>query len=560
MARTLHEVKRSFEETILDGCARTLWVLAYADFAAVNAWCLWCGERIWRDGDGGEWQSSPASGGHQCPDAEDASGHAPDSEDPAEATFPVPESGNDWDDVAPATPAVAITCAKELIAASSRADEASIADLFEIAMTFHQGEWEWVPENRRGHKDSRQLNEDKDTQHGHAAAFGSGIAAQFMDQGFGWGDDHKTRRGDLEFQLPRIPGEFRIDDFDRASWSVGSVRGADTIQRHIGIGGTDFDKTALPVDLPFSEWIDVDPDDLQGFDSVPEWCASAMADNAHDIKASTESPQPNTYFIGTVQQRDRDTRPRRELTFHLLGMTDDEKEWIFYFVTKSIGRITLVSTPSSGDYDYGTRRRGQGFDGVSDGNILFWFGQGHQTLLLAFTNSEQDGLDACVDWLEDNEPGRLVDDEVNEKLVELQRAALEAKGVKIPDMPLGYGLREQAEDELSEREISRLHEEAEEGTTTAGNHGRYLSIGEFGMMGQNLTTEELRKIGFRDDLPAWLRTNPDDSVQHMRIADIKRAASSPDQRRDTVRVTPLDFAQRPSPSSSRSSAAQRRRR
>lgn len=56
--------------------------------------------------------------------------------------------------------------------------------------------------------------------------------------------------------------------------------------------------------------------------------------------------------------------------------------------------------------------------------FIFWFGSCGATYLMAWGNGLEDALEKCVDWLVDNAPGILCDDEMQE---EYNRAIAEGK-------------------------------------------------------------------------------------------------------------------------------------
>lgn len=551
---TLREAQRRFEVAIIDGCARTLWLLAYSSFAPLNSYCGWCGQHIVREDERSETWTQRDTGEAACADAEDDGQHVPQDDVGEDAIFPVPDPGGNWDDVAPATPAVADACARALVAAMQRVEGAAIADLFEAAMIIHQGEWMWTEESS-AKNDSRRQRQELESKLEDAWAFGAGIAGAFMDSSIGWGDHHKTSRGGARFEMARVRGEFEIVDFDLARWTVEQTRSVDTIQRHIGIAGPILpDELRPPAERPYGEWIDVDPDDLQGMDSIAEWTASSIRDEAHDVTPSTPTPELDTYYTG-ARTRTRPTASRvvTPLTFTLLGYFPAEREWTYYFLTEKIGRIHLANTPGSGEYDYHRRGRGQGFDGVSDGNVLLWFGEIDPTYLLVFASSAESAFDVGMDWIEEHEPDYLCDDQITEQYKELVEAACKERG--LPDESL-----------LSERELEEFQEEAEQDTSSGGNHGRRIMSDHWGIEGENLTTEQLRKIGFRDELPAWLQVNPAEHAERRwTIGELARQVHEEDRRdrlaaADTVRVDPIPFAHRSSASGSRRSSATPRRR
>lgn len=520
----LHELKREYEVSILDGMARTLWVLTYADFAEKNGRCVACGESIHSDDDR-TWVDS--TDGDACPGSDD--GHEPDTE-----FWPVAGPGGDWGAVAPETPAVAYTCATAICRRIVEIEGAAIADLFELAMTIDQGEFEWFEEEGRPSggkdRDSKARREEREAKHEAAVEFGSGLAASSLGEGFGWGDHRKTKRGSAVFELKMPRCEFRIDDFDLVSWSVAGAswetrrHGTDSVTRNISIGRM----VPKPNERYMGdEEIEVNPGDLQGYSTVAEFTANALRD---EVDANTLEPSSKTYVDG-VFYRGRAPAIRVEgfaqvptgsptIELALNGFFPAEREWVFYLVTGKIGRIDIVNGPYDGTGDF-------------DANVLLWFGT-HLFLVFGRSTNLDAAVDSAVDFIEEKGwSGLFSDDAVNEEYERLIQEACEKRGFPDPDM-------------LSDRERDRIREISEQDMMTAGNHGHYINASEWGISGQDLSLDELRKIG-----TDGFHGNPD-KPRHMKVEDIKRAAAPPDQKA-TVKVTPIPFIQRrPTSAASRS--------
>jgi hypothetical protein len=95
------------------------------------------------------------------------------------------------------------------------------------------------------------------------------------------------------------------------------------------------------------------------------------------------------------------------------------------------------------------------------------FGAYGWTQLMVWANNLEDALDECVDWIAENAPGLLCDDEV----AELYKEAI-AEG-------------------KSEEEA---REESEMDTTVAGNCGHYLHSWEWNIVAENPTRQEIKQM------------------------------------------------------------------
>lgn len=93
--------------------------------------------------------------------------------------------------------------------------------------------------------------------------------------------------------------------------------------------------------------------------------------------------------------------------------------------------------------------------GWTSHRYILSFGAYGDTHLLVWANHLQDALDEAIDWLVDNAPGHIVDDQVNEAYAE---AIAEGK----------------SEDEA--------YEIAEEDTTSGGNCGNHILSYEWSMI------------------------------------------------------------------------------
>ena len=98
------------------------------------------------------------------------------------------------------------------------------------------------------------------------------------------------------------------------------------------------------------------------------------------------------------------------------------------------------------------------------GRYLLWFGSYAPLYLMTWANSLDSALDQSIDWLAENAPGLLCEDEVAEAY---------ADGIKRG---------------LSEEEAI---EDAEVDTTIGGNNGLHISSQEWGIVYENPTREQV---------------------------------------------------------------------
>ena len=102
----------------------------------------------------------------------------------------------------------------------------------------------------------------------------------------------------------------------------------------------------------------------------------------------------------------------------------------------------------------------------ADRAFILWFGAYGSARVLAYARHLEDALDECVDWIADNAPGLLCDDEVAEEYRRLEEEWREGHPGEEPD------------DDM----ISKWQETAEEDTTIAGNCGHHLTSWEWGIV------------------------------------------------------------------------------
>lgn len=206
----LRTIRRDYQNAILEGMARSLWVWAYMNWAMEEHRCERCDKPIHteRDPEDGEliWV---AEDGTPCAEDDDfITWHEPSQERRK------PEMGGDWNKTAPETPSGAYLAARDLTkliaAAEGLRDKHPLADLYELAMTVDTGEFQFHPLTR--HPDIIKSARD----------FGSDLAMEALDTGASWGDRHRTKRDGAEFapKLPRFEVHFTGTDL---SWN-GSER------------------------------------------------------------------------------------------------------------------------------------------------------------------------------------------------------------------------------------------------------------------------------------------------------------------------------------------------
>lgn len=302
---SLASVQAQYQRAIRNGMARTLWTTSYADYA--DQW-----HDNARHGDGGDDPPDKAKG------------------------------GQNWEKIAPATPAAAVKAADDLVELYEKAGGQPLWTLFMIALYVDRdldNEYELEAENEG----------DLDV----AGMFGSDLAMQALGHGVGWSDSHKLKRKDGRAQLdiPRVNFECRYDG-ENLDWSGG------------------FDAAPLP----------------------------------------------------------------------------------------SIGRIVIVN----GDDRSWTRHRYL----LAVGNA--GWGAFADRLLLIYANSLDDALDEAIDWMVDNEPGFIADDQVEEAY---------------------HRARSDGQTEEQARET------AEEGMISGGNAGNHIAVDAIRLLETDPTRRQLESFG-----------------------------------------------------------------
>lgn len=210
---SLATTKKNYRNAILDGMARSLWIMAYADWAHGEAVCEHCGDRIWRT-DEGDWRNE--ADGTSCPAFQDEREHEPsDTEGPNVAA-----AGDDWDEAAPETPDAAYLAAgdlEKLLASSEGIKQGEVLpDLFELAMTVHAGEPFEFGELGKG-RPSEELRKEREEKYDLAYEFGGMLAMEALGTGVAWGDDHRTKSVSGVFD-PAIPDFGCHYDGEELTW------------------------------------------------------------------------------------------------------------------------------------------------------------------------------------------------------------------------------------------------------------------------------------------------------------------------------------------------------
>lgn len=485
-------IKAKYEEQILDGAARMLWLLAYLTFTEHNGRCAGCEQMIY-DFDGA-WVDD--SEGDAC-DETDSGVHERDDD-----FWPTVGSGEDVDDVAPETPAAARKAAKAMLRMIEQVEGMPITELFELAATIHLGApFEWFED---GNEPSEKKRKQREKKLELAYEFGEGLAGQAADSGLSWADHHKTRRDGAVFE-PELPmGEFTIDGFDQASYSWRPRTGADrlhaenlSLSRRIRIS---FEMTTPESvehgDVAERGWVDEEGTLIDGsesgFDDFIHHAVDFLeTEGGRSLEPSSSSFSPGDWYVEIDGRTDYRTGAETRRSFHLDGFTEQEEAWIHALYTGKIGSIWIANEPwSSEAYEPG---RPDG-DAAYHTNYLFRFGEAMSTkptYVLVFGSDAQSALDEAIDFMErptnaHRFKGLFADDEQDERYQELVREACDERGV--PDEKM-----------LGQRLLDKLHDESMRGYVTGGDAGSVLREDEVSFE-QNKTYEELAAIGAGDRL------------------------------------------------------------
>lgn len=208
---TLEQTKREYQHAVLNGMADALWSHAVRQWVGTRARCLYCGMRIARDSLDDVWRDDDGEGTSVCEDAPDGFRQLHRPDDDEVMVPPVPEA--------------ALLAARDLAKLYAtneglKGTRSPMAELFEQAMTIHQGEFEFDWGATIGEK-SQDAEEAK--------LFGAALANAALGLGTGaWQSTHQTKRGTAELVL-RVP-TFKVTyDGDSLDWegsegSEGAVR------------------------------------------------------------------------------------------------------------------------------------------------------------------------------------------------------------------------------------------------------------------------------------------------------------------------------------------------
>lgn len=459
---TLAAQQKAYASSILDGMARYLWVMAYADWATEGIPCGHCGIQLVREG------SSDLSP-HEQLNARDGDWMGADDEsiecaDGTQAHEPAntAKAGEDWDDASPETPRAAIKAAKDL-AKLIELVEPPIADLFGLAMerdtgeAFSFGEDDGPSENQR---------KEREAKHELAYEFGSGLAAMSLGTGVSWFDDHKQ----FALELPSFECHFDGTDLH---WSGKPAKG-DVVSGDEDAKGPRIVTTYEVITPESAERGDVAErgfEDAIGMPMAPEGNRDKRtpADLAADwlidtggraMEASGPDEDPRTWYTSYGTQNAR-TGATRNLSYHLKGFDPIDAVMAHMLYKGKIGKIDIINNRSYHEHWF-----------------VFAFGHGSSHLVLAFGDHFEDAFDEAGDWLEDNAPGLLANESIQEEYKRLEKAKLDEVGR-----------------DLYEDEIEKLQEEAEVDTTPIGGHGSYVNSDEWTIVAEDPTYEQLLEIG-----------------------------------------------------------------
>lgn len=347
---TYESVKQAFEDEIVSSMARTLWIMAFS---------AWAEEVDW----------------------------------PGRAS-----NGEDWDEVAPPTPAAADKAAAALVSAIAASEgitgSTPMAELFAYAMHIdRRREYEFdLDYNNTG---ALHGGTDRDLAHD----FGAALAMEALGTGVAWADDHEITYGDLGFE-PTMPRTEVIYDGENLSWWVGTSSGSEQ---------------AIGPRVP-------------GFVYVNEGDA----------------------WMLRLSIRDERGRARRRRA----GRTGFAGGWHTFVLT------------FQGDY------------------------------LVIYAGSLDNAIDEMIDWVAENHPDELVDDQVNEAF----RTALEANEID-PDSDLDW----------DDDDVQAAQQEAEADTTQGGNNAHYINSDDWSIVSDGASHSDLVEIA---KVRGWIKSNPADRVTY----------------------------------------------
>ena len=201
-------LKRQYELAIRGGVAQALWRNAWIGFSDKYAYCEYCGELIWRATEAdenasneGEWIDA-SDDGREC--EQSADGHMPSSD-----WWIYPDAGPGYMRVPPAPHAAhkaADDFAKLMANSEGMTTKTPLADLYEIAMTFDQGEFQFEHDPGGDLAAARDMPPEIDR----AALFGNALVHMAMGTGRSWFADHRQVSGDnrLELLVPHFAIQF----------------------------------------------------------------------------------------------------------------------------------------------------------------------------------------------------------------------------------------------------------------------------------------------------------------------------------------------------------------
>lgn len=279
----LPKLTKEYEQIILDGMARYLWIMAYVD----------------------AYQE-----GHL--DVE----HGP---------------GVDWAEITPPTPPAARRAARDLAKLIAATEGMGMVDLFGIAYEVDSGEPFELHEDPW---DILLVPGSNDRPEGVSMAelveeFGEMIAAESLETGLSWGDDHTTKRKGMAFdpKLPRFEVHFDGTDF---SWSgEGGAEGSEPAVRRIRVITETQHPDESEPEIEDDETIDLEANEDD--EIVP--VAVQFLRNWGAVEASGYPYHPGVWYSQIDGNTNYQTGVVTRRSLHLKNFTEDEARQIYEELT-----------------------------------------------------------------------------------------------------------------------------------------------------------------------------------------------------------------------------------
>jgi hypothetical protein len=453
----LDEIKVQYESQILEGMARTLWVMAYANF-------------IEGDPPGEQYEDLPRPG-----------------------------SGEDWDEVAPETPDAAMQAATALAELIS-SQEMSLPDLYDLAMTVHKGEpFEFTEEGL-----------DSDHPHDAPSRFGSDLAMGALGSGVDWCDDHVCKRPNAVFE-PKMPRFECYFDGNELVWSgsgekgyAGGGRGKArqprrttsnnaSVVSYLETASIDEETGDVDSDSELDdEWtVDEDTDE-------PYWLQAAehiRDTSSGNVEPSSSAFHSNIWYTDTDPNVNYQTGEETRRSYHLRNFSEADERRIHDELTgrtvQGRRRYPGLLYLNEGDYDVFGPGRGNG--GHTFVLRYGGFTEATATYLVVYAMGLEEAVDEMIDWLEDSHPEAL--QHVDEMIEEAYKEALEE------------GLDE-----------DEAMQQAETDTTSGGNHGRHIMSEDWSIVAEDPDEADLEGISRRAtrDNPRKAKGKLDKKAAHAR--------------------------------------------